>query len=105
MEAHLRDHPKLKWHGISTWPPQAGGAHGGGDISPALGEGNLADVRLQERDYIGPRRLAVTIEHQGREYGGQAPADDPEVITRLYSFLKRRIGHSLNQISDEIADL
>jgi hypothetical protein len=64
----------------------------------------LADVKIRERDYIGPRRLAVTIEYEGREYKGQVPLDDPEVVTRLYSFLKKRIGHHLSEISDEIAD-
>lgn len=89
MKAHLWEHPKLKWQGISTWPPQCGGAYGPGDKFPMPGEGNLDDVEIREEDYIGARRLSITIDYLGRKYSGQLPLDDPDAVTRLYEFLKK----------------
>jgi hypothetical protein len=105
MKEYLRDHPKLRWQGISTWPPQCSGSYGRGDKFPALGQGKLAGVKILAEDYIGPRRLGVTIEHGGMMSSGQVPADDPEVVTRLYEFLKDRIGQPLGKIGDELVDL
>jgi hypothetical protein len=105
MKAHLAEHPKLKWHGISTWTPQCGGAYGPKDKFPLPGQGNLEDVEIHEEDYIGPRRLGVTIDYRGRKYSGQLPADDPEAVTRLYEFLKKNRRRPLTEISNEVVDL
>ena len=105
MRAYLKEHPKLKWHGIRTWPPWAGGSHQTGERYLTPGEGKLADVRLWEEDYAGPRRLGVTVEHLGRKYSGQVPADEPEVVTRLYEFLKGQLDRPLSDISNELVDL
>src|SRR5579885_3176862 len=96
----LRNHPKLRWRGISTWPPQVGGAYGRGDEFPMLGDGVLEDVKILEHDLVGPRRLGVTVAYGGRKYSGQVPVDDPEVVTHLYAFLKTRVGRSLREIGD-----
>ncbi len=69
------------------------------------GEGNLDDVEIREEDYIGPRRLSVTIDYLGRKYSGQLPVDDPDAVTRLYEFLKNRRGRPLSEISNEVVDL
>lgn len=105
MKAYLSEHPKLKWRGISTWPPQCGGAYGPGDKFPMPGEGNLEEVEVREPDYVGPRRLSVTINYLGRKYSGQMPMDDPEAVTRLYAFLKERRGQPLTAIGNELVDL
>ena len=105
MKAHLRDHPKLRWQGISTWPPPWSGAYGRGDTFPPSGEGKLAAVKIWDEDYIGPRRLGVTIEQGGLMSSGQVPADDPDVVTRLYEFLKHHIGQSLSELGNELVDL
>ena len=101
MQGILRNHPKLKWLGIQTWPPQLGGAYAPGDIFPDPEETTLADVEIYDRDFAGPRRLGITVEFGDRKLYGQVWADDPEVVDRLYSFLKRRQGHSLREISNE----
>ena len=105
MKAYLRDHPKLNWHGIRTWPPRAGGSHQTGERYLTPGEGKLADVKLWEEDYAGPRRLGVTIEYGGLKYSGQVPADEPEVVTHLYEFLKRQVDRPLRDIGNELVDL
>jgi hypothetical protein len=69
------------------------------------GEGNLEDVKIREEDYVGPRRLGVTINYLGRKYSGQLPTDDPEAVTRLYEFLKKRRGQPLSEIGNEMVDL
>jgi hypothetical protein len=105
MKACVREHPKLKWQGISIWPPQWGGSYGPGDKFPRPEEGQLEEVQINEEDYIGPRRLGVTIRFEGRKYSGQMPLDDPEAATRLYEFLKERLGQPLSEIGNEVVDL
>jgi hypothetical protein len=103
MKAYLIEHPKLKWEGISTWPPRVGGAHGPGDKFPMPGEGNLENVEIREEDYIG--RLSVTVDFMGRKYSGQLPADDPQVVTNLYQFLKKHLGEPVSEIGKQMVDL
>jgi hypothetical protein len=69
------------------------------------GEGNLDNVEIREEDYIGPRRLSITIDYDGRKYSGQLPADDPQAVTHLYEFLKNRRGRPLIEIGNELVDL
>jgi hypothetical protein len=104
MQAVLRAHPKLKWQGVSTWPPQLGGAYAPGDVFPVVDETTLADVEVHERDLF-PLRLGVTVDYAGRKHSGQIWADDPEVIRKLYRFLRTRIGRSMHEIGEEVIDL
>lgn len=105
MKACLREHPKVAWQGIQTWPPQVVGAPGPGDRHLMLGEGNLDNVEIREEDYIGPRRLSVTVDFMGRKYSGQLPADDPQVVTNLYQFLKKHLGEPVSEIGKQVVDL
>ncbi len=105
MQQMLRNHPKLKWRGISTWPPRLGGPYAPGEVLPDPEETTLADVELIDLDFAGPRRLAIWLEFSGRRHAGQIWADDPEVVDKLYNLLKLRKGRPLREISNEQVDL
>ena len=105
MKAVLREHPKLRWRGVTTWPPQLGGAFVDGDKFPAPDETTLTEVTVHERDLAGPLRLGVTVDYSGRKHSGQVWADDPDAIRNLYRFLSTRVGHPMREISNEVVDL
>jgi hypothetical protein len=105
MKAQLRTHPKVKYHGARTWPPDLGGAYDATIVLPIGEEGVLEDVSVAERDYIGPERVDLIVEHQGRRHSGQVWLDDPALAPRLYEILKEHIGSPISEISDLVVDL
>lgn len=104
MQEILRKHPKLKWRGVTTWPPQLGGVVDR-ERFPQADETILADVTVHDQDFAGPRRVGVTVDYAGRKHSGQVFADDSEVIAKLYGFLRAHIGDPLSKIENEIVDL
>lgn len=59
----LRDHPKMKWHGLRSWPPQWGGSYGPGQKF-AIGEvGVLIDVYFREAFVLMAARLTLVIDY------------------------------------------
>jgi len=85
---HLRDHPKLNWNGLSTWPPQLGGSYGPGTKFPLGEESILKAVRLHEAEHIGPARLQLEVEHEGDTSNGNLLSDDTKFLQQLHEMLK-----------------
>jgi hypothetical protein len=103
MKAQLRTHPKLKYKGARTWPPDWSGGYNG--TAPQGEEGRLRDVGVAEKDLIGPQRLDLYVEHEGRRYGGQVWVDDPTLVPKLCDLLKEHIGSPMRQIGELEVDL
>jgi hypothetical protein len=105
VKAQLRTHPKVKYHGARTWPPDLGGAYDATTVLPIGEQGILEDVSVAERDYIGPERVDLIVEYQGRRHSGQVWLDDPALAPRLCEILKKHIGSPITEISDLEVDL
>ncbi len=105
VKAQLRNHPKVKYKGVSSWPPMWAGAYGPGDTFPGPEDGILEDVELVERDFIGPRRLELLMSYRGLKSSGQIWVDDQKVISILYEALKKLIGRPIREIGDFQIDL
>src|SRR5271155_1247657 len=100
IKAPLRNHPKMKYQGISSWPPTWSGAYGVEDTFPGSEDGVLEDVEVVERDFIGPRRLEVLMSYRGRKSPGQIWVDDQKAIPVLYEALRKLVGHPMREIGD-----
>jgi hypothetical protein len=105
VKAQLRNHPKVKYKGVSSWPPMWAGAYGPKDTFPAPEDGVLEDVELVDRDFIGPRRLELLMSHRGLKSSGQIWVDDEKVIPVLYAALKKMIRHPIREIGNLQIDL
>lgn len=105
MKAQLRVHPKVRYHGARTWPPDLGEAYDVTTAFPMAEEGILERVSVAERDYIGPERIDLIVERDGRRHSGQVWLDDPALAPRLCEILKKHIGLPLRKISDLEVDL
>jgi hypothetical protein len=104
-EMQLRTHPKMKWEGISNWPPTWAGSYSRGDVLPGEEEGVLTGVEMVEPDTTSACHLTLRREHRGSTSGALLHCDDEEVIPRLFEILKGCIGRPLSQISDLDVDL
>jgi len=105
MKAQLRMHPKLRYHGARTWPPDWGGAYDSTTLFPVGEQGVLQDVDIAQRDLIGPERLDLTVEYEGRKHSGQIWVDDPVLVPKLRQILERHIGEPMNEIGSLEVDL
>jgi len=105
MKAELRTHPKVRYHGARTWPPDWGGTYDGSTQIPLGEQGQLEDVSVAERDLIGPERLDLTITYGGRKHSGQVWVDDLTLVPRLYDVLKKHIGLPIQEIGQLEVDL
>lgn len=79
----LRHHPKLRWKGSSTWPPELGGSYGPGTRFPTGEEGVLKEVRLLDADRIGPARLELDVKYEGHTFSGNLLSEDPKFLQGL----------------------
>jgi hypothetical protein len=105
MEAQLRTHPKLKYEGARTWPPALGGGYAPTTIFPVGEQGILREVKLIDRDYIGPRRLELVVDYLGKRRSGQIWIDDTSVVPKLYHILKEHLGEPLSDLGSLVVDL
>lgn len=101
----LRVHPKMKWHGTSSWPPAWGGSYGRGSTLPLGEEGVLLDARFQDAYGGFPKHLVLTIEYNKNKYNGPLCADDPNFLTQLYPKLRECLGQPIQQIGNMEIDL
>ena len=100
----LRDHPKMKWHGLLSWPPQWGGSYGPGQKF-AIGEvGVLKDVHLREAFVSMPARLNLVIEYEGGTHSGLLLLDDPSFMEPLCRRLRECIGLPIHEIGNSEID-
>jgi hypothetical protein len=105
MKAQLRNHPKLKYHGARTWPPDLGGVYDSNTRFPMSEEGILKEVTIVTKDLIGPERLDLTVEYDGRKHSGQVWVDDPTLVPTLRDVLAHHIDEPMNQIGALEVDL
>ncbi len=105
MQAQLRTHPKLKYEGARTWPPDWGGAYGPTTLFPIGEQGILREVKLIDRDYIGPSRLELVVDYLGQRHSGQIWVDDTGVIPKLYQILKEHLGEPISDLGSLVVDL
>jgi hypothetical protein len=94
----LRDHPKLAYLGVHSWPP-AWVWRGGNKYSEPVGEvGVLNDVKLSN---IEPcESCFLIIAHEGQEYAGALLFEDPLLCREIYKVLFQRRGESIESIGD-----
>ncbi len=100
----LRDHPKLKWYGLRSWPPLWGGSYGIGQKF-AIGEvGVLKDVQFREAFVSMPPRLNIVIEYEGGTHSALLLLEDVSFMEPLYRRLRECIGLRIHEIGDSETD-
>lgn len=92
---HLRDHPKLRWHGVRVWPlpwlgPRAPDAPG-----PIGEQGILREVECFPALPSIPARLGLSIEYEGRRFTGVLFLDDADFLVRLRDTLCGCLGRPI----------
>lgn len=95
---HLRDHPKLRYHGVPTWPPNWGGTYKGHDPIPQGEIGILRNVEKIEANSFYPDHLFLTVEYNGNSYTGGLWIEDSEFFEKFFDFLKKSIGKKTEEI-------
>jgi hypothetical protein len=90
---------KLKWRGLSMWPPEWTITDQG------LGEtGILEEVHL--RNDLNPRLISVVASHLGEVRKGIMVLEEPALLESVYIKLKQHVGRPLTEIGDlEISHL
>jgi len=108
MRDLLCRHPKVKYLGSPSWPPQPpGGAFKPSEVLPQMGEGALKGATIfRTHGYGGlPDHLELQIEYQGRRYVTQLWVDDPLALEPLRQFLSQHKNLSLDDLSRLEIDL
>lgn len=105
MKAQLRTHPKVRYQGARVWPPDWSGGYNGGSQFPRGEEGVLADVEVADRDLIGPERLELVNQYEGRKFSGMLWLDDTTLVPKLRDILTQHIGSSLREVGELEVDL
>jgi hypothetical protein len=103
MKGMLRNHPKMRFRGASSWPPHWGGASDP-YTSPVGEQGTLKAVELFAADNR-PARLSLTNEYRGRFFSGNLWIDDTGALPTLFAFLRSHVGEELSVISGLEVDL
>jgi hypothetical protein len=105
MKAPLRTHPKLKYQGARMWPPDWSGGYNGTLLYPRGEEGVLRDVSVARRDLLGPERLELINEYQGRRFSGLLLLDDAVLVPKLRDILSEHIGAPIKDVAQLEVDL
>lgn len=92
----LRDHPKMRYHGLPNWPPHWGGAYSPGAKFPSGEEGILKAVQHLE----GSCSITLVLEYEGGTYRGALFLDDPSFLLPLYQRLRDYIDRPIREIGD-----
>jgi len=79
----FRDHPKLRYHGLPTWPPDWGGVDGGCDVTPRGEVGILHNVAKVEADSLYPERLFLAMEYNGKATSGGLWVEESEFCEKF----------------------
>ena len=97
----LREHPLMRYQGVSNWPPVWTWVGGECDSNPEGEVGILKEVnesrlpsrsRSSDRVLFSDRVVFVLMEYERSEYLGCLPFDDPDFcrqIQRLLTKLRR----------------
>lgn len=87
----LREHPKI------SWPPAWSGW---AKRSPKAEVGTLRDINLVERDQLGPTRLLIASEFQGKVRFAEITCNNAAFVRRLYEKIKPLCGRAIKEIGD-----
>src|SRR5947209_8639567 len=96
----LRYHPKMKWRNATSWPPPWAGSYGPGSKFPIGEMGVLKNVEYRQSYGQLPEHLTLDIEYEGGIFSGALCVDDPQLLTRLYPWLRERLGSTIRKIGD-----
>lgn len=100
----LRTHPKIRWSGSASWPPQWVAPYGLKGGAPAGEVGVLKDVRLVRLSPSLPAQLVLVTAYQEVGLTGVLSIDDQDFLQALFVMLQCRIGWSLRDIGDQTID-
>jgi hypothetical protein len=106
MKARVREHPKLAWRGVLSWPPPFG-ASGNEPIAPPL-EGVLTAVQCLEGPSISEfeYRVRITRDCGGKESSGSMCIHNRETAQRFARELLQYTGRfTIGEIGDLEIDL
>jgi|ERR687896_572061 hypothetical protein len=94
----LRDHPRISYKGIPSWPP-VWAWRGGNRYSQPAGEvGVLKEVKLSA---IEPcESCFLIIEHEGQEYVGALLFEDPLFCRAIYRLLIEHCGTPIQHVAE-----
>ena len=95
---HLRDHPKLRYHGVPTWPPDWGGTYKGHDLIPQGEIGILRNVEKIDSNSYYPDHLFLTVEYNGKGYTGGLWIEESEFLEKIFDLLKKNKGKKTEEI-------
>lgn len=95
----VRNHTKLKYKGVSQWPPGWGGSIGRGTQIPIGETGTLTQVEYCPAHGPLPAYVAIDIALNGRSFSGIMQFEDTDFAKRFVEFLSHQIGISITVIS------
>lgn len=91
----LRDHPRI------NWPPLWSG---GSESSVSAEEGTLKDIDLIERDELGPTRLLLAGEFQGKTRFAEITCGNEPFARKLYEKIKPLCGQPVSEVGNSDLD-
>jgi hypothetical protein len=105
MKAPVRNHPKLRFWRVSSWPPAFSSSYGSTTIFPVGEQGVLKSVSRLPASSALPAHLELTIEFSGWTFTGPLCIDDTALLPQLETFLAAHLGQELSAIGGEELDL
>lgn len=94
----LRDHPLMRYRGLSNWPP-AWTPHSTSGQERQLRE-EIGILKQVERDVKTTRKCYLVIEHEAREYMGTLLFDDAMFGWLVSVNLRKHIGKPIKEIGE-----
>ncbi|MCL4485133.1 MAG: hypothetical protein M1537_02140 [Nitrospirae bacterium] len=95
---HFRDHPKLRYHGAPTWPPDWGGVYKDFELIPRGEVGILRDVEKIDADPFYPEHLLLTMEYDRKAYSGTLWIEDSDFLEKIFNLLRTKCGKRIEEI-------
>src|SRR5262245_18385011 len=93
----LRDHPLMRYHGLSNWPPAWSWIDGLENIHPAVEIGILKSVQLSH--VLPANRCFLSIDLDGSLYMGCLLFDDIAFCRQITEILQSYCNRSISDIA------
>jgi hypothetical protein len=90
----LRDHPRMRYRGVPSWPPTWTWTGGLENQHPG---GEIGILKAIELSHVQPACF-LSIHHEGSSYLGCLPFDDDKFCRYVAQFLENYCHHSIAEI-------
>lgn len=95
----LREHPLMRYRGVSNWPPVWTPSSGGAVLSSSL-KGEIGTLKELDCESITSKSCNLMIEYDNQDYIATLLFDDGMFCWLTCVELKKHIGKSLKEIGN-----